>query len=127
MQVAEEGVGECTSVPAPYHVADSSLTVWDLPGWGTPANPTETYFMDKKLYAFDGILIIYAGRPSEGVPMIIAGCREFGVSFAIVRNKADADIERWAHTSIQASVGRNCPGTRLGSQLEVWCTPAKLA
>ncbi len=85
-------MGETTHQPTRYDVPNTLLTLWDLPGWGTVKNPLDTYFMDKKLYAFDVVFIVYAGRPSQGVPVVVRGCAEFRVQYTVARNKADIDI-----------------------------------
>lgn len=92
-QYAPVGVTETTMIPRAFNVPGTLLTLWDLPGWGTAAHPSETYFMDKMLYAFDAMLVVYAGRFPEGFKLIADGCKEFGVNFAVARNKSDADIE----------------------------------
>lgn len=92
-EVAEVDMIECTMRPTPYEVPGTCLTLWDLPGWGTEAHPTKTYFMDKCLFAFDAMIVLYASRKPEGFAMIAEGCKEFGLQFAVARNKADIDIE----------------------------------
>lgn len=34
-----------------------NIVLWDMPGSGTATHPTESYFKDNVLYAFDGLLI----------------------------------------------------------------------
>ncbi len=68
------------------------ITLWDLPGWGTPANPTASYYADKHLCGFNAVLVVYADRPPEGVPSVLASCDQDGVAYAVVRNKADVGM-----------------------------------
>lgn len=44
------------------HPTLKTLDIWDCPGAGTAHHPLETYFMDKYLYMFDGLVIVYENR-----------------------------------------------------------------
>lgn len=66
---------------------------WDFPGSGTIQNPSKTYWNDKKLYAFDHILIISAARLLD-FDINIAQCAKVDdVPVTFIRTKMDVDIE----------------------------------
>jgi len=72
---------ECTKVITKYvHPENPCIVLWDIPGGGTTTHTAATYFMDKKLYAFDMIIIIGAAGFKELDIAIAKGAKEFNVS-----------------------------------------------
>lgn len=62
-RAAPTGETESTSKPKGYRHPDlRTMIVWDMPGAGTESHPSETYFNDKFLYAFDTLIIVIADR-----------------------------------------------------------------
>jgi hypothetical protein len=80
-----------------FDMPGTAVTLWDMPGWGTPAHPLKTYVdsvgLDRLGGSLSSIVFVYAGRPSEGVGAVTKACRERGIPFVIVRNKADLDVK----------------------------------
>jgi len=73
---------ECTSKITKFpHPRNPQMILWDIPGGGTLKNAAATYFMDKKLYAFDTIVIIGAAGFTELDIEIAKAAKLFNVSF----------------------------------------------
>lgn len=64
---AEVGTGrQVTLQTTKYvHPADASIVLWDVPGGATDNFPSATYFEDRCLDLFDGIVLLYSGRFTE--------------------------------------------------------------
>lgn len=91
---AAVGVVETTHEIKRYdHPVFPYLKLWDIPGAGTQKHPVDTYFDDKKLYAFDAVLVVNAGRLLEVAPQIAEGGKRFGKPVAFVWSKADVDVD----------------------------------
>lgn len=65
------------------------MKIWDVPGSGTTEHPAEGYYMDKKLYAFDAVLIVTAGTLLAIESSILRGSILFKREAAIVFAKMD--------------------------------------
>ncbi|MCO5609024.1 hypothetical protein L7F22_063245 [Adiantum nelumboides] len=72
------------------------LKLWDLPGAGTRKHPASTYFEDKKLYAFDAILVLSSDRFLEVDFKILQSARKFDTPCVFVRTKCDISVENKA-------------------------------
>merc|ERR1712050_499192 len=60
---APVGVNETTHSPTMYTFpGQPRARLWDLPGAGTSAVPSDTYLQDMGLRYFDKVLIVTAGR-----------------------------------------------------------------
>eukprot|EP00042_Codosiga_hollandica_P021235 m.72918 g.72918 ORF g.72918 m.72918 type:complete len:247 (-) comp50260_c0_seq1:195-935(-) len=87
---APVGVTECTMSIKKYdHPNIPHLKLWDIPGAGTGTHPAATYFSDKRLYAFDAILVLSAGRFLEVSQQIAEGATESKRTIAFLWAKAD--------------------------------------
>jgi len=88
---------ECTDTIKSYDFPDMRhIVLWDIPGAGTVKHKASTYFEDKKLYAFDMILIIGASGFSESDIAIALAANRFNVPIVFVRSKSDNDIDSLA-------------------------------
>jgi len=91
---ARVGEVETTMKPTAYpHPNYPHVVMWDLPGAGTINHPSETYFTDKTLYAFDCLIIVTDTRFKEVDLQIAKQASEWGVPVVFLRNKANQDIE----------------------------------
>ena len=72
--------------------------VWDMPGAGTLAHPAKTYFDDKMLCAFDGLLLMSAHTFSEPDLMVIKRAQEYNIPVALVRTMSDVHIGNLMHS-----------------------------
>merc|ERR1711862_1009685 len=68
------------------------VRLWDLPGAGTQAVPSETYVQSMGLRYFDRVLIVTAGRFTEMEVALQAELEQHNVPFYMVRSKVDIDI-----------------------------------
>jgi hypothetical protein len=60
---ARTGITETTHEAEAYaHPDHDYIKIWDLPGAGTKAHPAESYWYENKLYCFDVLIFITAGR-----------------------------------------------------------------
>jgi len=65
------------------------VKLYDAPGAGTRLHPAATYFMDKKLYAFDCIFLMYDGSFLDSCRQILEHAHTWGKRVAFLRTKAD--------------------------------------
>lgn len=74
-------------------LADALVTLWDIQP--TPVVPfaDASFFEDQRLFAYDMVVIVYAGRLMSGVHEVLQKCVEGRVPFVVVRNKVDADVQ----------------------------------
>jgi GTP-binding protein EngB required for normal cell division len=85
---------ECTMVIKDYvHPEYPHIVLWDIPGGGTKTHSAANYFMDKKLYAFDMIVIIGAAGFTELDIAIAEAAQLYHVPVVFVRSKSDIDID----------------------------------
>ncbi|CDH59159.1 hypothetical protein RO3G_14116 [Lichtheimia corymbifera JMRC:FSU:9682] len=93
-RAAPTGETESTSKPKGYRHPDlRTMIVWDMPGAGTESHPSETYFNDKFLYAFDTLIIVIADRMLQIDIDIAMAAQKRRIPFMFVRNKADQAVE----------------------------------
>jgi len=89
---AAVGVNETTKEPTAYCFPDEPrVRLWDLPGAGTTAVPSESYIQDMGLRYFDKVVIMTAGRFTETEVVLRAELQQHGVPFFMVRTKVDID------------------------------------
>lgn len=90
---APVGVCETTREPTKYPFpGQPKVCLWDLPGSGTAAVPSETYIQDMGLRYFDKLLILTAGRFTETEIKLRAEFEHHNVPFFMVRTKVDIDV-----------------------------------
>lgn len=103
---APVGVEETTLAPTPYSLVDPpqnrregefdhsrAVRIWDLPGVGTTAFPSEHCVREMGLRYFDVILLVIGSSVSETDVRVAAELESFKVPHFIVRSQIDADIE----------------------------------
>ena len=72
--------------------------VWDMPGAGTKLHPADTYFDDKLLCGFDGLLLMSANTFLEADLEVIKRAQHYNIPVALVRTKSDTHLEALMHT-----------------------------
>ena len=112
---APEGETECTMEVRRYdHPTLPNLKLWDIPGAGTDRHPAATYFADKRLYAFDAVLVIGAGRFLEVSQAIAEGAAQFKCTIAFEWAKADLGV-----SAIRRRVGGTLADARIALRRDV--------
>ena len=66
--------------------------IWDLPGANTPNNPAKTYFQDKLLCAYNGLLLVSGDTFLESDLEVLRQAQHYGIPVALVRTKSDMHI-----------------------------------
>jgi len=94
IEYAPEGVTECTHLPTKYvHPDFKTLVLWDIPGCGTVAHPTEGYFDTYCLDAYDLLVIVaYKGLQEPDI-MLAKQATKAEVPFIFVFSKMDRSID----------------------------------
>ncbi|XP_050786299.1 interferon-inducible GTPase 5-like isoform X1 [Gopherus flavomarginatus] len=101
---AETEVIESVKEPTPYpHPKHPNVTMWDLPGIGTPNYPTNTYVEKVDFAHYDFFIIITAGRFRESDASLAQEIQRMGKKFYFVRSKVDMDLrsERKGKTKVK--------------------------
>eukprot|EP00419_Tripos_fusus_P079720 CAMPEP_0172934562 /NCGR_PEP_ID=MMETSP1075-20121228/221075_1 /TAXON_ID=2916 /ORGANISM="Ceratium fusus, Strain PA161109" /LENGTH=536 /DNA_ID=CAMNT_0013795917 /DNA_START=101 /DNA_END=1713 /DNA_ORIENTATION=+ len=89
---AAVGINETTKEPTAYCFPDEPrVRLWDVPGAGTAAVPSESYIQDMGLRYFDKVVVLTAGRFTEMEVVLRAELQQHGVPFFMVRTKVDID------------------------------------
>jgi len=89
---APVGVNETTLRPTVYKFpSEPRVRLWDLPGAGTAAFPSETYIQDMGLRYFDTIIIVTAGRYTSTEIRLKEELEKHEVVYFMVRTKVDID------------------------------------
>uniref|UniRef100_A0A8C6Y9L8 IRG-type G domain-containing protein n=1 Tax=Naja naja TaxID=35670 RepID=A0A8C6Y9L8_NAJNA len=91
---APTGVVETTEKPTPYpHPKHPNVTLWDLPGIGTPTFRASTYLQQVQFSRYDFFILIASERfKVSHVQLAQAICCQ-GKQFYFVRSKVDLDLE----------------------------------
>uniref|UniRef100_A0A914WF89 IRG-type G domain-containing protein n=1 Tax=Plectus sambesii TaxID=2011161 RepID=A0A914WF89_9BILA len=97
---ARTGSTETTMQIAPYIFPSSSpvyksmenVILWDIPGANTNSQPSKSYIKDKKLYAFDFVIVLTGQSLTENDMEYAEAVASYGVPFAFVRSKCDQNL-----------------------------------
>ncbi|XP_054855076.1 interferon-inducible GTPase 5 isoform X2 [Eublepharis macularius] len=91
---ADTGVVETTVEPTPYpHPKHPNVTVWDLPGIGTPDFQSDTYLEKVNFSRYDFFILIASERFKSNHARLAREIQKQGKRFYFVRSKVDADLE----------------------------------
>jgi predicted GTPase len=86
---ADVDIVECTEETKDFqHPTLPRLVLWDMPGAGTINNPAQTYFLDKRLYVFDCLIIVTGARVLQVDVEVAKQAQKFNLPVIFVRNKA---------------------------------------
>ncbi|XP_053373729.1 T-cell-specific guanine nucleotide triphosphate-binding protein 2-like isoform X2 [Mercenaria mercenaria] len=90
---APVGVVETTVTLTPFsHPGNKNLTLWDLPGVGTPNFPKDGYLQKINFKKYDFFLVLTATRFTENDIWLAQKIRDLGKKFYLIRTKIDMDI-----------------------------------
>ncbi|XP_067399559.1 interferon-inducible GTPase 5-like [Emydura macquarii macquarii] len=90
---AATGVVQTTMEPTPYpHPTHPNVTLWDLPGIGTPAFQSNTYLERVGFPKYDFFILIASERFRASHAQLAREIQEMGKRFYFVRSKVDADL-----------------------------------
>ncbi|XP_077192541.1 interferon-inducible GTPase 5-like isoform X2 [Paroedura picta] len=91
---AATGVVETTLKPTPFpHPKYPNVTVWDLPGIGTPNFRSDTYLEQVGFSHYDFFIVIASERFKSNHARLAQEIQKMGKRFYFVRSKVDADLE----------------------------------
>ncbi|XP_061453151.1 interferon-inducible GTPase 5-like [Rhineura floridana] len=91
---AETGVTETTAQPTPYsYSGHPSVTLWDLPGIGTPNFQADHYLEAVEFSRYDFFIILASERFKENHVRLAQAIVREGKQFYFVRTKVDNDLE----------------------------------
>ncbi|XP_065442577.1 verrucotoxin subunit beta-like [Chrysemys picta bellii] len=90
---AEIGVCEIKMEPTPYqHPNHPNVTIWELPGFGLPRFPPDTYLKLVNFIRYDFIIIMFSGRFTSCHQILINEIQRMGKKCYYVRSKVDTDL-----------------------------------
>jgi len=90
---APVGVNETTERPTVYcFPGQPRVRLWDVPGAGTQAVPSDQYVQRMGLRYFDRVVIVSAGRFTQMEVELQAELERHSVPFYMVRTKVDIDV-----------------------------------
>ncbi|XP_065430063.1 interferon-inducible GTPase 5-like isoform X1 [Chrysemys picta bellii] len=101
---AETEVMDSAKEPTPYpHPKHPNVTMWDLPGIGTPNYPANTYVEKVDFARYDFFIIITAVQFRESDANLAQEIQRMGKKFYFVRSKVDMDLccERKGKTKVK--------------------------
>ncbi|KAG2463767.1 IIGP5 GTPase, partial [Polypterus senegalus] len=89
-EAAKEGFTEQTMEPKKYkHPSLPSVSLWDLPGAGTPTFEIAKYFKKVKFTEYHLIILIVGNRFTENDKLFVKKIRKIKQDFYVVRSKMD--------------------------------------
>ncbi|XP_010621556.1 interferon-inducible GTPase 5 isoform X1 [Fukomys damarensis] len=87
------GVVETTMQPSPYlHPQFSDVTLWDLPGAGSPGCPADKYLKQVDFSRYDFFLLVSPRRCGAVETRLASEILRQGKKFYFVRTKVDEDL-----------------------------------
>ncbi|XP_069496900.1 interferon-inducible GTPase 5-like [Ambystoma mexicanum] len=90
---AKTGVVETTMLATPYQYHNhSNVTIWDLPGIGTPMFKADTYLETVNFSRYDFFILIASERFKENHIQLALEIQRMGKKFYFVRSKVDSDL-----------------------------------
>ncbi|XP_007663989.2 interferon-inducible GTPase 5-like [Ornithorhynchus anatinus] len=90
---AETGVVETTLDPTPYpHPKYPNVTIWDLPGIGTPAFQASRYLERVQFGRYDFFILIASERFTAHHAQLACEIQRLGKRFYFIRSKVDVDL-----------------------------------
>jgi len=91
---AKTGSNETTMEPKEFpHPNNEKITIWDLPGVGTPNFPKDEYLEKIGFNTYDCFVVISAARFTENDLFLTQRILEKNKTFYFVRNKIDQELE----------------------------------
>ncbi|XP_042295923.1 interferon-inducible GTPase 5-like [Sceloporus undulatus] len=91
---AATGVTETTARPTPYpYPGHANVTLWDLPGIGTPSFRPDGYLEAVDFGRYDFFLILASERFKESHVLLARAIVSQGKLFYFIRTKVDNDLE----------------------------------
>ncbi|XP_074837613.1 interferon-inducible GTPase 5-like isoform X2 [Carettochelys insculpta] len=91
---AETGTLDTMLEPMAYQTPNlPCVTLWDLPGVGSPSFPLNTYCEQLSLSQFEFFIIVGCQRFCSSHAMLAREIQRMGKRFYFVRSKADVDLE----------------------------------
>lgn len=90
---ARVGQNECTRKVNRYTDPLHPQHVWyDVPGAGTLDCPDWHYFMDKELYVYDALIVVFSDRIMQNDVRVLDNAQELGIPTFLVRSKSEQII-----------------------------------
>ncbi|XP_069598600.1 interferon-inducible GTPase 5-like isoform X1 [Ranitomeya imitator] len=90
---AKTGVVETTKVPGRYdHPQYPNVTVWDLPGIGTPNFVADSYLQSVEFSRYDFFIILSSERFKQNDIDLAKAIQAMNKKFCFVRSKVDSDV-----------------------------------
>lgn len=90
---ARTGVVETTAKPTPYpHPQYPNVTVWDLPGIGTPNFEAASYLQSVEFSRYDFFIILSSERFKQNDILLANEIQAMDKKFYFVRSKVDSDL-----------------------------------
>ncbi|XP_066502756.1 interferon-inducible GTPase 5-like [Hoplias malabaricus] len=111
---APTGSTETTTEPTPYqHPTMPNVTLWDLPGIGSPKFKARTYLKNVTFDRYDFFLIVSSVRFRENDIMLAKEIKKKKKLFYFIRSKIDNDIKSEKRKGIDkeetlSKIRRNC-------------------